>query len=228
MLESIIYNPLFGLLITLVAFAIGQWCYKRSRQNAFMQPIVVGITLVIIVLLVVELPFDAYFKSAYPLHLMAGPVTVALAVPLYKNIERIKTLLGAVIGTLIIGSTITVCSCIAIAWLLGSSDTTLFAMTTKSITTPIAMAVADKIGATAALAAPFVMFTGAVGAVIAPWMFTKMGIEDDSIKGICLGLTSHAIGTGKAIEISSEAGAFAALSMGLTGILTAIILPFLL
>ena len=192
-----------------------------------MQPVVVGMTAVIGVLLLIELPYSVYFDSAYLLHLLLGPVTVALAIPLYQNIKRIRALLFPIVATLIIGSLVTVGSCLLIAWLLGAGDTTLFAMTTKSITTPIAMAVAEKIGATAALAAPFVMFTGVLGAVIGPIILARLGIHDDSVKGVALGLTSHAVGTARGLEISEECGAFAALAMGLTGILTALILPFL-
>ena len=155
-------------------------------------------------------------------------MTVALAIPLYQNLKRIRTLLLPIVATMVLGSLLTVGSCIVVAWMLGASETTLMAMTTKSITTPIAMAVAEKIGAVAALTAPFVMFTGVLGAVLGPIILERLNITDDSVKGVSLGLTSHAVGTARALEISEECGAFAALSMGLTGILTALILPFLL
>lgn len=228
MFEPITHHPLFGLLLTLLAFRAGQILYQKTRHNPFAQPVVVGMTLVIVVLVVIELPYEVYFDSAYLLHLLLGPVTVALAIPLYQNLKRIRALLLPIISTLILGSLLTVGVCLLLAWLLGASETTLMAMTTKSITTPIAMAVAEKIGATAALAAPFVMFTGVLGAVIGPIILDRLNIKDDSVKGVSLGLTSHAVGTARALEISEECGAFAALSMGLTGILTAIILPFLL
>lgn len=227
-ITPITHHPLFGLLLTLVAFRIGQYCYTKSKHNPFTQPVVVGMTLVIVLLIIIKLPYKVYFESAYLLHLLLGPVTVALAIPLYQNLKRIRSLLLPILGTLITGSFLTVGSCLLIAWILGASDTSLSAMTTKSITTPIAMAVAEKIGATAALAAPFVMFTGVLGAVLGPIILQRIGVQDDSVKGIALGLTSHAVGTARALEISEECGAFAALSMGLTGILTAIILPFLI
>lgn len=227
-LTPITHHPLFGLLLTLIAFRIGQIAYAKSNQNTFLQPVVIGMALVIVALIVIKLPYKIYFESAYLLHVLLGPVTVALAIPLYQNLKRIRSLLLPILATLVIGSIFTVGTCLAITWALGGSETTLSAMTTKSITTPIAMAVAEKIGATAALAAPFVMFTGVLGAVLGPLILNKLNVKDDSVKGIALGLTSHAVGTAKALEISSECGAFAALSMGLTGILTAIILPFLL
>lgn len=226
-LDFITHHPLFGLLLTLIAFRIGQVLYQKSNHHPLMQPVVVGMTLVIVALLLIDLPYQAYFDSAYLLHLLLGPVTVALAIPLYQNLKRIRALLLPILSTLLIGSVLTVGSCLLIAWTLGVSQTTLDAMTTKSITTPIAMAVAEKIGATAALAAPFVMFTGVLGAVVGPVILDRLNIKDDSVKGVALGLTSHAVGTARALEISEECGAFAALSMGLTGVLTAIILPFL-
>lgn len=227
-LDTVTHNPLFGLLLTLLAFRIGQWAYSKSNNNTFLQPVVVGMTLVIIVLLVVGLPYRIYFQSAEFLHILLGPVTVALAIPLYQNLKKIRSLLLPILLTLIIGSFLTVGICLSIAWMLGGTETTLTAMMTKSITTPIAMAVMEKVGGAAALTAPFVMFTGVLGAVLGPPILNRLKGLDDSSKGMALGLTSHAVGTAKALEISAECGAFAALAMGLTGVLTAIILPFLI
>jgi len=223
--DHLIHHPLFGLGLTIAAFLIGQVVYEKTGKKPFTQPIIIAIIIVITVLQLFSIPYDEYFKTAYPLQLLLGPTVVALAIPLYQNIKRVKNILLPVIGTILIAGTLTVVFAVGIAWVMGASDQTLLSLSTKSITTPIAMIVSDEIGGHAALAAVFVVLTGILGLILGPTILNRMQLEDDGVKGLCLGLLAHAVGTAKALEISEECGAFAALAMGLTGILTAIILP---
>ena len=226
-LDSIISNPLFGVFITLLAFKFGQWCYKKSHQNPFLQPMIVGLFSVFLTLLTLGLSFDQYFATAQPLHLMLGPVTVALAVPLYENVQRIRAMLIPILITVLMASIITVSITIVIAWLMGAGQTTLLSLLTKSITTPIAMAVSAEIGGIPSLAAVFVIYTGIIGVIVGPSLLNKMQISDKRIRGITMGISAHAIGTARAIEEDRETGAFSALAMGLTGFITAFILPLI-
>lgn len=228
MFEFILQHPLFGLVITLVSFRLGQIAYERSGKKTYCQPVVVGMALVIVVLLVFKIPYSQYFESAKPLHLLLGPVTIALAIPLYQNLKRIRALLLPIVLTVFIASSITVGLAVIILSLFGASDVSLLSMSTKSITTPIAMIVSEEIGGLASLSATFVMSTGVLGAVLGPPILDRLGIKDDGIKGFALGLTAHAVGTARALEISEECGAFSALAMGLTGIFTAIFLPLII
>ena len=101
------------------------------------------------------------------------------------------------------------------------------ALSTKSVTTPIALSINELLDGQKALAATLVVLTGLSGAIIGPILFSAMKIQDDRIKGVALGLTAHAIGTQKAFEISPQCGAFAALSMALMGVVSAVVLPLL-
>ena len=226
-LDSIISNPLFGVFVTLLAFKFGQWCYKKSHQNPFFQPMIVGLFSVFLTLLVLELSFDQYFATAQPLHLMLGPVTVALAVPLYENVQRIRAMLTPILMTVVLASVLTVSITISIAWLMGVGQTTLLSLLTKSITTPIAMAVSTEIGGIPSLAAVFVIYTGIIGVIIGPSLLNKMRVTDKRIRGITMGISAHAIGTARAIEEDRETGAFSALAMGMTGFITAFVLPLI-
>lgn len=228
MFEFILQHPLFGLVITLVSFRLGQIAYDRSGKKTYCQPVVVGMALVILVLLVFNIPYSQYFESAKPLHLLLGPVTIALAIPLYQNLKRIRALLLPIVLTVFIASTITVGLAVIILCVFGASEISLLSMSTKSITTPIAMIVSEEIGGLASLSATFVMTTGVLGAVLGPPILDRLGIKDDGVKGFALGLTAHAVGTARALEISEECGAFSALAMGLTGIFTAIFLPLII
>jgi len=226
-LDSIISNPLFGVFITLLAFKFGQWCYKKSKHNPFFQPMIIGLFSVFVTLLALGLSFDQYFATAQPLHLMLGPVTVALAVPLYENVQRIRAMLAPILVTVILASVITISITAVIAWMMGAGQTTLLSLLTKSITTPIAMAVSTEIGGIPSLAAVFVIYTGIIGVIVGPSLLNKMRITDKRVRGITMGISAHAIGTARAIEEDRETGAFSALAMGLTGFITAFVLPLI-
>ena len=135
---------------------------------------------------------------------------------------RWPVLLGLAAGALT-----AVVSAVGSAWLLGASVPTQLSLAPKSVTTPIAMAVAERIGGIASLTAVLVIVTGIVGAVIAPALFRLLRVQDHAIQGFALGVTAHGIGTARALQISEEAGAFAALAMGLNGVVTALLLPAL-
>lgn len=226
-IQTLVAFPLFGVVLTVMAFVLGQQLYLRLGKRSYLQPVVAGMMLVIVVLLVLGISYRDYYRSADPLNLMLGPATVALAVPLYQNMRRIRALFLPIVLTLVCGSFITVGIAVGILWLFGSETSTLMSMTTKSITTPIAMAVSEKLGGLPSLSAVLVMFTGALGAVVGVPLMRRLGVRDEAVKGIALGLTAHAIGTARALEESEECGAFAALAMGITGVMTAIALPLI-
>lgn len=225
LLEALVAFPLFGVVLTLLAFVVGQQLYLRLGKRAYLQPVVAGMLIVIAVLLLCGISYGDYYSSSNPLNLMLGPATVALAVPLYQNARRIRALFLPILLTLVCGSFVTVGIAVAIMWVMGTETTSLISMTTKSITTPIAMSVSEKLGGLPSLSAVLVMFTGALGAVVGIPIMHRLGIRDNAVKGITLGLTAHAIGTARALEENEECGAFSALAMGITGVMTAILLP---
>jgi predicted murein hydrolase (TIGR00659 family) len=226
-IQLIINFPLFGVLITIAAFYLGQLWYQKSNRHPVLQPVVIGMTMVIGCLLLLGVPYESYYKTSYLLHAMLGPATVALAIPLFQHARRIRDLLLPIICTVLVGGTLTIAIAVAILWLMDASLPTLLSMPTKSITTPIAMIVSEKIGGIAALSAMFVLLTGALGAMIGIPLMNKLGIRDEGVKGFTLGLTSHALGTARALEESEECGAFSALAMSITGVLTALLLPLI-
>jgi len=227
MTEYITTHPLFGLLITLLFYQLGLFLYQRSGKNAFFQPIVIGIVAVTGCLLVLNIPYAIYFKSAKPLHYLLGPAIVALAIPLYLNIRRIRNVFIPILITIVSMCLINIAVVVAIAWVLGADEDLLLSLAPKSITTPMAISVAEKIGAHPSLSAAFVVFTGILGASAGPLLLTLFGIKDPAVKGLALGISAHAIGTSKALELGEECGAFSAIGMGLMGLATAIMLPLI-
>ncbi|MFC3608629.1 LrgB family protein [Stutzerimonas tarimensis] len=223
-LQSIPEHPLFALGITMAAFQLAMAAYQRTRW-IFLQPVLGSMLLVIGVLLVSGVSYAQYREGAWLLSVLLGPATVALAVPLYLNMKRIRRLFGPIMLTLLIVGPVTTALGVALAWAFGASELMLATLAPKSVTSPIAMLVAEQIGGVAALAAVFVLVTGVLGGMFGPALMNWMGVEHPAARGITLGLTAHAVGTAQALQESDECGAFAAVAMSLMGVMTAVLLP---
>ncbi|UYP31186.1 LrgB family protein [Pseudomonas sp. Z8(2022)] len=222
--QALTHHPLFGIGITLGAYQLAMAAYERTRW-VFLQPVLVSMLTVIGILLLCGLGFAEYRNSVAALTLLLGPATVALAVPLYLNLRRIRQLFWPIILTLLIGGTVATLLGAALAWLFGAERLMLMSMAPKSVTSPIAMLVADQIGGIAALAAVFVMITGVIGAIVGPSILRLCRVHHPAAQGMALGITAHAVGTARALQESDECGAFAALAMSLMGVITAVLLP---
>ncbi|XLX39739.1 LrgB family protein [Ectopseudomonas mendocina] len=222
--QALTHHPLFGIGITLGAYQLAMAAYERTRW-VFLQPVLVSMLTVIGILLLCGLSFAEYRSSVAPLTLLLGPATVALAVPLYLNLRRIRQLFWPIILTLLIAGTFATVLGAGLAWLFGAERPMLMSMAPKSVTSPIAMLVADQIGGIAALAAVFVMITGVIGAIVGPSILRLCRVHHPAAQGMALGITAHAVGTARALQESDECGAFAALAMSLMGVITAVLLP---
>lgn len=221
---AVTHHPLFGAGVTLGAYQLAIAVYEKTRL-VFLQPVLVSTMLVIAILLLCGLTFVEYKTSADALTIFLGPATVALAVPLYLNLRRIRQVFWPTVLTLLVAGVVATVLGVALAWMLGAEHNMLMSMAPKSVTSPIAMLVASQIGGLAALAAVFVMITGVLGAIIGPSLLRLCGVRNHAAMGMALGMTAHAVGTSRAMQESEECGAFAALAMSLMGVFTAILLP---
>jgi predicted murein hydrolase (TIGR00659 family) len=220
-------SPLLWLTATLLAYIAAVALFERLRANPLANPVMVSVAILVALLLVTDTPYHAYFDGAQFVHFLLGPATVALAVPLYQQLPKLRRNLLPLLGGLLAGSLVAIVSVVLVAWLLGASGETLRSLAPKSVTIPIAMGVAEKIGGLPSLTAVFVMCTGVIGAVCATPLLNLLRMRDYSVRGFSAGLAAHGIGTARAFQVSEEAGAFAALGMGLNGVLTAILVPLL-
>ena len=221
-------TPLLGLTLTLAAYITAFTLYRWSGHNPLLNPVAISVALLICLLLGTGTRYDDYFAGAQFVHFLLGPATVALAVPLYLQLGRLRALLLPIVVSLLIGTCVAAVSAVGIARLLGASPATLLSLAPKSVTAPVAMGIAERIGGLPSLTAVLVVTTGIVGAVVGFKIFALLGITDDSVKGVAIGLTSHGIGTALAFQVSPEAGAFSGLAMALSAIVSALLLPWLM
>lgn len=222
--QAVAGHPLFLLGLTLGAYQLGLALYERTRMAVF-HPVLVSVAILVVLLSVLGFEYATYREAVWPLVILLGPATVALAVPLYLNLRRIRLYFWPVVLTILLGGLFATVITLLIAWALGADLMILMTLAPKSVTSPIAMLVAEQIGGIPELAAVFVMFTGVLGPLFGPWLLRKCKITEPAAWGMAMGMTAHAVGTSRAIEEGEEQGAFSALAMSLLGAATALLLP---
>ncbi len=218
-------SPLLGLTLTLVAYLAGEALYRRAGRHPLVNPVLVAVLLLGGLLLVTGTDYADYFEGAQFVHFLLGPATVALAVPLYKNVAAVRRTAPAILVAVVVGSLAAVASAVGLAWACGGSDGTLLALAPKSVTAPVAMGIAEQIGGAPSLTAVLVILTGITGAVLGTWTLDLVRIRDRRARGLALGVAAHGIGTARAFTLDETTGAFSSLGMGLNALATAVLLP---
>ncbi|MDH2626093.1 LrgB family protein [Acinetobacter baumannii] len=207
-------------LITVLGYLTAKLIYSYIPRI----PIIVYSMFIILILLVIsKVSYNDYIATVSPLfNRLLGYVTVALAIPLatikYEDfpISKISTLV-------LCASTLAVGLPVGLAYLLHLSTPMIISFTTRAITTPIALNIADIIHAPPALVTLIVILSGVIGAAFSPLLLKN--INDERAAGLALGLAAHAIGTAQAWQRSPVAGRYAAFGMAINGVFTAIWLP---
>ena len=220
-------SPLLGLSMTLCAYLaaqrIGAWCNGAPIAN----PVAIAIAIVVGILSLSGMSYERYFAGAQFVHFLLGPATVALAVPLVRQLPRLRQHWLPLMSALLAGCVTAIVSVVVMARLLGATPALIATLAPKSVTSPIAMAVAERLGGLPSLTAALVIGTGIFGAMFATWLFHGLRVRSDAARGFAMGLAAHGIGTARAFQLSPEMGAFAGLAMGLNGALTALLAPWL-
>ncbi len=221
-------SPLLHLTLTLLAYLLGDWIFRRSGKKALFNPVLTSVLVLMAILFATGTDYQTYFAGAQFVHFMLGPATVALAVPLYRNLPLIRQLWLPILLSILTGAFVSTSSVVVVAQWLGAPKQTLLSLAPKSVTAPVAMGISEKVGGLPSLTAALVVLTGVLGAVIGTAVLASVRVRDDRARGLALGVTSHGIGTARAFQINDLAGSFSALAMGLMALVSAFALPFAL
>jgi predicted murein hydrolase (TIGR00659 family) len=220
-------SPLLALTATLVAYQAGLWLHQRAGESALVNPVLIAVLALVAMLLLTGTGYADYFDGAQFVHFMLGPATVALAVPLYSQLKALRGALLATAVAILAGSLTAVGSAVGIAWALGAGVETLASLAPKSVTTPIAMALSERLGGLASLTAVAVILTGMAGAIFGGWLLDRCRIRDARARGLAIGVAAHGIGTARAFQEGEVTGAFAGLAMGLNALATTLLVAAL-
>jgi predicted murein hydrolase (TIGR00659 family) len=220
-------SPLLGLTLTLCAYVFAHWVYGRCGMSPLANPVAISVAIIALVLVASGMSYQRYFAGAQFVHFLLGPATVALALPLARQVPRLRQSLLPLACALLAGSVTAIVSAVTVGVLLGASAQLARTIAPKSATSPIAMAVSEHLGGVPALTAVLVIGTGVFGAIAARSLLNALRIESHAARGLALGVAAHGIGTARAFQVSPEMGAWAGLGMGLNGVLTALLAPWL-
>ncbi|MCY6484785.1 LrgB family protein [Clostridium aestuarii] len=225
-MKEFICNPIFGILISLIAFEIGFFIYAKTKLAIF-NPLFISIILIITFLTKFNISLENYNKGAQFISFFLGPATVILAVPLYKKIKLLEENALPIIIGITSGSCIGITCIIFMCYLFKLDRPLNISMIPKSVTVPIGVEISKQLGGIPAVTVATIILTGIIGAIIGPFICKCFKIKNKVAIGIAIGTASHAVGTTKAIEIGETEGAMSGLSIGLTGLITVFIAPFI-
>ena len=225
-MEGITNNPLFGVIISLIAFEIGKFIFNKTKLAIF-NPLLIATIIVMGFLNIFHITVVDYMLGGNLIVFFLAPATVVLAIPLFQQIDLLKKHFIPIIGGGIVGAVVAILSVIILGKLLGIDHQLLVSFMPKSITTPIGIELSKMLGGIPSITVFAIIITGITGDVTAPFIYSIFRIKNPIAKGLGLGISSHAVGTSRAIEMGKVEGAMSALSIVIAGILTIILAPIL-
>ncbi|MDO4523306.1 MAG: LrgB family protein [Eubacteriales bacterium] len=217
--EFITSSLFFGPAISIVAYAIGVYLRKKTKLD-IMNPLLLAILAVILTLKLLRVEYEAYNASARYLGYLLTPATVALAIPLYQQMELLKKNLVAVFLGIFAGVLSSLGSILGLAVLFGLEHEYYVTLLPKSITTAIGIGVSEELGGIPTITVAVIVITGIIGSVLGDMVCRLFRIREPISIGLSLGTASHAIGTSKALELGEIQGAMSSLSIAVAGLLT--------
>lgn len=227
MWAELVETPLFGIALTLVVYLLAQHLYRRVA-SVWVNPVLVSIVTVILLLKGSGIEYRAYARGGDLLLFLLGPSVVALAVPLYQRRAEIWQRKRPILIGIFAGSLASIVSASGLSWILGGSREVVLSLAPKSVTTPIAISIVERIGGVAPLTAALVVLTGCIGAVCGPEFCRLIGVTSPVATGLAVGTAAHGIGTARMFEVDRLSGAVAGLAIGLNGLMTTFLLPLLM
>lgn len=217
-------SGVFPILLTLLAFRIGQLCQETWKKPIF-NPTLIGAVLVIVFLLLSGVDAGTYTVGAAGLSWLMTPATICLAIPMYEQFQLLRRDLKAIAAGVLAG----VVSCLALlavlGLMLGFDRSLTISLLPKSVTTAIGVPLSQLYGGMSAVTTAAIIITGILGNMFGTTFCRWFHITDETAQGVAFGTAAHVIGTAKANQISPLTGAVSSLSLVVAGLLTAVLLP---
>ncbi|MFA7533806.1 MAG: LrgB family protein [Tissierellaceae bacterium] len=220
-------TPLFGIFLSLIAFQIGMYVNKRTKMAIF-SPLVIALIIVISTLNFFHIDYEIFNKGGSIITFFLGPATVILAVPLYKQINRLKNSAVPILIGIIVGSSFSIISVIILGKMFGLTEVVIKSLVPKATTTAISQELSAQIGGIPAITIAGTMVNGIFGNLMGVYIMKFFKVKDKEAVGVALGTTSHAVGTAKAMELGEVQGGMSSLSISIAGIVTVFLAPILI
>lgn len=225
-MTEIFESPFFGIALSIFAFWCGQMLNKKTGLLV-LNPLIIAIVIIIGILLIFKIPYEAYLKGGSIINMFLAPATACLAVSIYAKIQVLKENWIPILIGCLCGSIASMSSVYGLCRLFGLDDAMTASLLPKSVTTPIAVSISEGLGGVVPVTVVAVIFTGILGSILSPLLIKLFRVNDAMTAGLAIGASSHAIGTSKALEIGETEGAMSGLAIGICGIITVALSLFL-
>ena len=220
-------TEIFGIILTILFFNIGIYIQKKTNKPIF-NPLLIAILGIILFLSITKIPYESYKLGGDRINFFLGPVTIVLAVPLYKQFDLFKKYLLEILIGISCGVVVSFISVKLIGHFTNADVDIINSLIPKSITTPMGISLTKTLSGVEAITVVSIILTGILGAIISPIIFKIGKINNPVAKVIALGTSAHALGTTKALEMGEVEGAMSGLSIGISGIITVILIPIII
>lgn len=221
-MSEIFSSPYFGVALSVGAFGIGVKLQQKLKTPVC-NPLIIAIVLIAGVLLIFKIPYEAYNVGGEIINMFLAPATACLAVAIYTKIKILKQYWLPILVGCTAGSAASMLSVYGMCRLFGLDESLTISLIPKSVTTPIAVSIAEPAGGMVPITVVAVIGTGILGSIIAPLLIRVFKVTDPMAAGLAIGASSHAVGTSKAIELGEVEGAMSGLAIGVCGIITVLI-----
>lgn len=218
-MSEIFTSPYFGVALSILAFGIGVKLHQKLKTPVC-NPLIIAIVLTAGVLLIFQIPYDAYNVGGGIINMFLAPATACLAVAIYTKLEILKQYWLPILVGCTAGSAASMASIYGLCRLFGLDESLTVSLMPKSVTTPIAISISEPAGGVVPITVVAVIFTGILGGILAPFLIKLFRVSDPVAAGLAIGACSHAVGTSKAIELGEIEGAMSGLAIGICGIIT--------
>ena len=225
-MQSIISSEIFIITLVSGVYLVALWLYRKTKI-ALLHPLLVSIPVLLGLMNVLGMEYETFRQGSRMINFLLGPSVVALGFVLWEQVEYMKSNAVSILTSIFVGSLVGIVSVIAIAHWMGADYVLIATLEPKSVTTPIAMGVAEKAGGIPAIAAVIVIIVGIFGGIVGPFVLNKLNIDSKIARGLSLGAAAHGLGTARAMELGALEGAISGLAIGLMGVTTAILVPII-
>jgi predicted murein hydrolase (TIGR00659 family) len=216
----------------LLTITVGIYWITKTLQNktnsVLLNPILITIIAVIAILKSAGISYETYHDAGKYIEFFLKPSIVALGVPLYLQLSKIKKQVIPIVISQLVGSIVGIITGVLIAKWLGASNEVIISIAPKSVTTPLAIDISSSIGGIPSLTASMVVMVGIFGSVAGFKILQIFRVKNPMSRSLSMGTAGHGLGTAQAMAISQRFGAYSSMGLILNGLFTAIFTPIIL
>ena len=219
MKDVLLSSPLFGICLSIFTYEAGVWINKKLKTPVA-NPLLIAIALIILILQIFRIPLESYAVGGDIISMFLAPATAALAISIYGQLDILTRNWLPVLAGTAVGSAVSMTSVYLLCQAFSLDEKLTASLLPKSVTTPIAMGIARQNGGIVPVTVAAVIFTGILGAILAPLLIRLFRVRNPIAAGLAIGTSSHAVGTSKALELGETQGAMSGIAICMAGIIT--------